>query len=98
MRGHHSHFVSALGEDTRQTFGIDRETRRMWSVIGKNSKYLHKAERLYPHGYDFSDTFLEPDALEQFKAEHLAEVEKLATKNGIWLDIASIFAIGHKTK
>jgi len=36
------------------------------------------------------------EALEQFKAEHLAEVSKLATSKGIWLDIASIFAIGHK--
>jgi len=39
---------------------------------------------------------LTPEELEQFKAEHLAEVSKLATSKGIWLDIASIFAIGHK--
>ena len=39
---------------------------------------------------------LTPEQLEQFKAEHLAEVETLGTPKGIWLDVASIFAIGHK--
>jgi len=39
---------------------------------------------------------LEPEALLQFKAAPLAEVKKLATPKGIWLDIAAIFAIGHK--
>jgi len=36
------------------------------------------------------------EALKQFKQEHLEEVSKLATPRGIWLDIASIFAIGQK--
>lgn len=40
---------------------------------------------------------LTPEQLDQFKREHLADVEKLATPKGIWLDIASIFAIGHKS-
>ena len=40
---------------------------------------------------------LSPEQLEQFKREHLAEVEGLRTSKGIWLDIASIFAIGHKS-
>jgi len=39
---------------------------------------------------------LSPEQLEQFKQEHLAEVDKLSTSKGIWLDIAAIFAIGHK--
>ena len=39
---------------------------------------------------------LAPENLEQFKAEHLAEVSRLATSKGIWLDVASIFAIGYK--
>ena len=39
---------------------------------------------------------LAPEQLEQFRQEHLAEVEELKTSKGIWLDIASIFAIGHK--
>jgi len=39
---------------------------------------------------------LTPEQLEQFRHEHQAEVERLATPKGIWLDIASIFAIGHK--
>lgn len=40
---------------------------------------------------------LSPEQLEQFKHEHLAEVEALRTSKGIWLDIAAIFAIGHKS-
>jgi len=40
---------------------------------------------------------LAPEQLKQFKQEHLAEVEELKTSKGIWLDIASIFAIGHKS-
>lgn len=40
---------------------------------------------------------LTPEQLDQFKREHLAEVAKLATANGIWLDVASIFALGHKS-
>lgn len=39
---------------------------------------------------------LQAEPLEQFKHEHLAEVERLRTSKGIWLDIASIFAIGQK--
>ena len=39
---------------------------------------------------------LSPEELTQFKADHFAEVNKLATPKGIWLDIASVFAIGHK--
>lgn len=37
-----------------------------------------------------------PEQLKRFKAEHLAEVEALATDQGIWLDIAAIFALGRK--
>jgi hypothetical protein len=39
---------------------------------------------------------LAPEPLEQFKQEHLAEVSKQATSKGIWLDISSIFSVGHK--
>lgn len=40
---------------------------------------------------------LEPAALAQFKAEHLAEVEGFETVEGLWMDITAIFAIGQKT-
>jgi trans-aconitate methyltransferase len=39
---------------------------------------------------------LTPEQLEQFKQQHLAEAETLRTTKGIWLDIASIFAVGQK--
>ena len=40
---------------------------------------------------------LAPEQLDQFKREHLEEVGRLATPKGIWLDVASIFAIGQKS-
>lgn len=40
---------------------------------------------------------LTPEQLEQFKREHLAEVDQLKTARGIWLDVASVFAIGQKS-
>ncbi|HET9906159.1 MAG TPA: class I SAM-dependent methyltransferase [Anaerolineales bacterium] len=39
---------------------------------------------------------LTPEQVSQFKQEHLAEVQNLATSKGIWLDIAAIFAVGQK--
>ena len=39
---------------------------------------------------------LSPEQAEQFKAEHLADVENLRTAQGIWLDTAVIFSIGFK--
>lgn len=41
---------------------------------------------------------LAADRLPRFKAEHLAEVESLRRKEGIWLDVSAIFAIGLKPK
>ena len=40
---------------------------------------------------------LTPEQLAQFKREHLEEVGRVATPRGIWLDVAAIFAIGHKS-
>lgn len=48
-------------------------------------------------GFRHSLEQIEPEKLEQFKTEHLAEVEKLATDKGIWLDVPVLFAIGRKS-
>jgi ubiquinone/menaquinone biosynthesis C-methylase UbiE len=40
---------------------------------------------------------LPPDKLEQFRAEHLADVSALATDQGIWVDNPCIFALGRKS-
>jgi hypothetical protein len=37
-----------------------------------------------------------PEKIEQFKAEHLAEVRALATDRGIWVDVPCHFALGRK--
>lgn len=39
---------------------------------------------------------LAPDALARFKTEHLTAVVALATAQGIWLNVAAIFAVGQK--
>jgi arsenite methyltransferase len=40
---------------------------------------------------------LPPDKLDQFRAEHLADVSALATDQGIWVDNPCIFALGRKS-
>lgn len=40
---------------------------------------------------------LTPQQLEKFKTEHLAEIQNLATTDGIWLDVEVLYAIGVKT-
>ncbi len=47
-------------------------------------------------GFRHSVSQIVPEKLEQFKTEHLAEVEELATDKGIWLDVPVIFALGKK--
>jgi hypothetical protein len=36
------------------------------------------------------------EKIEQFKVEHLAEVAKLMTERGLWLDVETIFVRGKK--
>lgn len=47
-------------------------------------------------GFRHSVSQIQPEKLEQFKTEHLAEVGELATDKGIWLDVPAIFALGKK--
>jgi arsenite methyltransferase len=47
-------------------------------------------------GFRHSVSQIAPEKLEQFKTEHLAEVGKLATDKGIWLDVPVIFVTGKK--
>jgi arsenite methyltransferase len=60
--------------------------------------YLKNADEwwdiIWNSGFRGSVSQLSPEALEQFKAEHLAEVSKLETARGLWLDISAIFAMG----
>lgn len=39
---------------------------------------------------------LQPDALERFRQEHLQEVARLATAEGIWLDVSILYTCGMK--
>lgn len=47
-------------------------------------------------GFRHSVSQIVPERLEQFKTEHLAEVGKLITDKGIWLDVPVIFVVGKK--
>lgn len=53
-------------------------------------------EILQGTGLDSFHACLSRRKLSRFKAEHLAEITKLATSRGIWLDLAVIFALGWK--
>lgn len=37
-----------------------------------------------------------PDSRDLFRREHLEEVAQLATEDGIWLNVETVFAVGHK--
>lgn len=39
---------------------------------------------------------LEPTQLAQFRIKHLAEIDKLKTDQGIWLDVEVLFASGKR--
>lgn len=59
LRGHHGHFVAALGKGTREPLGIDREARCVRAIVSENGQDFHKAGGLYPFGYDTTHgTFL----------------------------------------
>ena len=51
-------------------------------------------ELLWSSGYRGILEQLNPEQLAQFRARHLAEIDKLATKDGVWLNIKTIFSIG----
>lgn len=59
------------------------DARQWWDVI-------------WNAGYRGLIAGLEPDRLEQFKAEHLTEVESLKTDKGIWMDVGVIYSKGLK--
>ncbi len=40
---------------------------------------------------------LEPDALERFQKEHSAEIQALASKQGIWLEMGVLYTVGVRT-
>ena len=41
-------------------------------------------------------SLLPEDARQRFKQEHLKEIEALETKDGIWLDVGVLYAVGTK--
>jgi ubiquinone/menaquinone biosynthesis C-methylase UbiE len=63
--------------------------------------YLNSADEwwdlIWYAGFRVLVNQLSPQQLEKFKAEHLAEVQKLATTEGIWLDVEVLYAIGVKS-
>jgi ubiquinone/menaquinone biosynthesis C-methylase UbiE len=62
--------------------------------------YLNSAERwwdvVWNAGFRRLVSLLPEDARARFKQEHLKEVEALATKDGIWLDVGVLYTVGTK--
>ena len=53
-------------------------------------------EILWSSGYRGILEQLKPDQLAQFRTRHLAAIDKLATADGVWLNINTIFTIGSR--
>ncbi len=74
--------------------------------ISSNSQnvgyYLKDADEwwsvIWNAGYRGLISELEPNRLDQFKKEHLAEISKLQTKEGIELNIGVIYTIGKRAR
>lgn len=64
------------------------------------SYYLRSADEwwdlIWYAGFRALVNQLSPQQLEKFKAEHLAEIQSLASDEGIWLDVEVLYAIGVK--
>ncbi len=62
--------------------------------------YLAGAEQwwdiIWNAGFRRMVSRLDPDKQEQFKREHLEEVEQQKTKDGIWLDVGVLYTSGRK--
>jgi ubiquinone/menaquinone biosynthesis C-methylase UbiE len=61
-----------------------RSTNEWWDVI-------------WYAGFRGLVNLLSPSQLEKFKEEHLTEIQKLATDEGIWLDVEVLYGVGVKT-
>lgn len=62
--------------------------------------YLHSADEwwdlIWYAGFRGLVNQLSPTQLEKFKEEHLAEIQELATDEGIWLDVEVLYGVGVK--
>jgi len=54
-------------------------------------------ELVWNAGFRIRLSQISTEKIEQFKAEHLAEIAKLMTDKGIWLDVETIFVKGKKS-
>ena len=64
--------------------------------------YLESAEQwwdvIWNAGFRRMVSQLKPDVQEQFKRDHLKEVEALRTSKGIWLDVGVLYTSGTRQK
>ena len=60
-----------------------RDAHEWWEVV-MGSSFRDLVDRL------------NPGQVELIRSEHLAEVSRLAGENGLWLDVQTLFASGHK--
>jgi len=67
-----------------EQYGRYLESAAEWWDVGRNM------------GFGSLVAQLSPDRLQQFRTEHLAEIEPLLTDQGLWLNLPVIFATGAK--
>lgn len=89
----------ATGEECKKLF--ERAGLENIRVDEKNmGYYLDSAEQwcdvIWNAGFRRLVSQLAPGDLQQFKREHLREVDSLKTKDGIWLEVGVLFTVGTK--
>ncbi len=85
----------------KMTALFENASLRQITVRRKNiGYYLRSADEwwdvIWYAGFRSLVNQLSPPQLERFKEEHLAEIQKLATDEGIWLDVEVLYGIGVK--
>jgi ubiquinone/menaquinone biosynthesis C-methylase UbiE len=72
---------------------IEIQTEQLGYYLGSVDEWW---ELVWNAGFRIRLSQIPAEKLEQFKAEHLAEIETLMTDQGIWLDVETIFVMGKK--
>ncbi|GET38013.1 class I SAM-dependent methyltransferase [Microseira wollei] len=72
---------------------IEIQTKQLGYYLDNTNEWW---ELLWNSGFRIELSQISEEKLEQFKAEHLAEIEKLKTDRGLWLDVETIFVMGKK--
>ncbi|MDI6815821.1 MAG: methyltransferase domain-containing protein [Actinomycetota bacterium] len=95
--------------DTWKRLATEEECKKLFEQAGLENirvdernmgYYISSAEKWWDvisnAGFRRLVSRLAPDEFERFKREHVHEVDSLKTKDGIWLEVRVLFAVGTK--